>query len=93
MIAAEELGITSANLDEMRATSANPSVRRLLGVEGDLGSQLGLDAGWAYRVIHHVGNYGESFERYLGRDTPLGLERGLNAQWNEGGILYAPPVR
>ncbi len=93
MITAEELGVTSANVEDMRANSTNPTVRRLLGAEGDLGAQMGLDADWAYRVIHHVGNYGESFERYLGRDTPLGLERGLNAQWNQGGILFAPPLR
>ncbi len=93
MIAAEEMGVSSLNVGELRDSSTNPGVRRLLGSEGDLGSQLGLDAGWAYRVIHHVGNYGEVFERSIGRETPLALERGLNAQWSEGGILFAPPMR
>lgn len=93
MITAEELGITSSNVDEMREASTNPNVRRLLGAEGDLGSQLGLDTGWGYSVVKHVGNYGESFDRHIGSGSPLGLERGLNAQWQDGGILYAPPLR
>ncbi len=93
MITAEELGVTSANVDEMRETSQNPNVRRLLGSEGDLGTALGLEAGWASQVISHVGNYGESFDRNIGENSPLGLERGLNAQWTDGGILYAPPLR
>jgi len=92
-IAAEELGITSANVDDMKANSQNPAVRRLLGVEGDLGPMLNLDNEWAYRVIKQVGNYGESFARNVGPDTPLGLSRGLNALWTDGGLLYAPPIR
>ena len=92
-IAAEELGITSENVNEMRENSDNPNILRLLGTEGDLGTQTGLDAGWAYNVISQVGNYGESFDRNIGAGSPLGLERGLNAQWYDGGILYAPPLR
>jgi len=92
-IAAEELGITSQNVNEMRETSNNPNILRLLGTEGDLGAQTGLDAGWAYNVISQVGNYGESFDRNIGPGSPLSLERGLNAQWYDGGILYAPPLR
>ena len=92
MIAAEEYGVTSQNVGQMLA-SEHPEVRRLLGVEGDMGAKLGLPNDWAVRILTQVGNYGESFARNVGADTPLGLERGLNAQWNEGGLLYAPPVR
>jgi general L-amino acid transport system substrate-binding protein len=93
MIIAEELGVTSKNVDEMRAGSTNPEVRRLLGVEGDFGPMLGLTNDWAYNIIKLVGNYGESFERNVGVNTPLGLQRGLNQLWSKGGILYAPPMR
>ena len=93
MIIAEELGVTSENIDDMKSNSTNPEVLRLLGVEGDMGQQLGLSNDWAYNIIKNVGNYGESFERNLGVNTPLGLERGLNALWTNGGILYAPPMR
>ena len=92
LIIAEELGVTSKNVDEMK-NSNNPEIRRLLGVEGDMGKQLGLSADWAYNAIKSVGNYGESFERNIGTATPLALERGLNALWTNGGILYAPPMR
>lgn len=92
MIGAEEYGITQANVEEMKS-SENPEIRRLLGLEGDLGVKLGLDNDWAVRIISQVGNYGESFERNVGTNTPLGLERGLNAQWTEGGLMYAPPFR
>jgi len=92
MIAAEEYGVTAANVDAMLA-SDNPEVRRLLGVEGDMGAKLGLSADWAAAIVRQVGNYGESFARNVGVGTPLGLERGLNAQWRDGGLLYAPPVR
>jgi general L-amino acid transport system substrate-binding protein len=92
MVAAEEYGITSQNLDDMLA-SDNPEVRRLLGVEGDMGAKLGLASDWAVNVIRQVGNYAESFERNVGAATPLGLDRGLNAQWTDGGLLYAPPIR
>ena len=91
-IAAEEKGVTSANVAIMRG-SEDPEVRRLLGVDPGLGESLGLDEGWATRIIEQVGNYGEIFERYLGKNTPLGLERGLNAMWTEGGLMYAPPLR
>jgi general L-amino acid transport system substrate-binding protein len=92
MIAAEEYGVTSANVEQM-LTSENPEIRRLLGVEGDMGAKLGLANDWAVQIVAQVGNYGESFARNVGVDTPLGLERGLNAQWKNGGLLYAPPIR
>jgi len=93
MIAAEEMGVTSVNVEEMAATSTNPNIMRLLGTEGDLGSLMGLEAAWAYQVIHHVGNYGEVFDRSIGTGSLLGLERGLNASWTEGGLMFAPPMR
>jgi general L-amino acid transport system substrate-binding protein len=74
-------------------TSENPEIRRLLGVEGDMGTKLGLSNDWAANIIKQVGNYAESFERNVGVNTPLGLERGLNAQWSAGGLLYSPPIR
>lgn len=92
MIAGEELGVTSANVDAMKKSS-NPEVRRLLGVEGDFGPQLGLSADWAYRILKQVGNYGQSFDRNVGKGSPLGIARGLNALWRDGGLQYAPPVR
>lgn len=94
IIAAEELGVTQANVDELAAAAGdNPSINRLLGTESDMGAMVGLDAQWAVRAIKAVGNYGESFDRHIGPDTPIGLERGLNAQWKDGGILYAAPIR
>jgi len=94
IIAAEELGITQASAAEMgKAAGDNPSINRLLGTEGDFGSMIGLDAQWAARAIEAVGNYGEIFDRNIGPDTAIGLERGLNAQWKDGGILYAAPIR
>jgi len=92
MVNAEELGVTSANVDSMMDTG-NPGIKRLLGIEGDAGKNLGLDAAWCKNIIAQVGNYGEMFERNVGPDTPLKIERGLNALWSEGGIQYAPPVR
>ena len=92
MVNAEELGVGQGNAAAMRA-SERPDVRRLLGVEGDFGEALGLNRDWAYRILHHVGNYGESFERNLGRDSPLRIERGQNALWTRGGLQYAPPIR
>lgn len=89
---AEELGVTSANVDEM-LKSTNPNIRRLLGVEGAPGSFMGVDDKWAYNIIKHVGNYGEMFERNIGSGSPLKIERGLNALWSNGGIQYAPPIR
>lgn len=91
-IEAEELGVSSENVDEMQ-NSDSPAVRRLLGVAGDMGDHLGLDSDWAYRVISQVGNYGEIYDRNVGPDTPLRLERGQNALWTEGGLIYAMPVR
>ena len=92
MVIAEEFGVSSSNVDTMRS-SLNPEIRRLLGSEGEYGTQLDLSADWAFDVIKTVGNYGEVFERNIGKDTPLGLDRGLNALWLDGGILYAPPMR
>jgi general L-amino acid transport system substrate-binding protein len=94
LIAAEELGITSANIAELAAAPGqNPEINRILGTEGDLGAMLGLEANWAVNAISAGGNYGEIFERYLGESTPIGLARGLNAQWTDGGLLYTPPFR
>jgi general L-amino acid transport system substrate-binding protein len=93
LIAAEELGITSANIDELAAGTNNPEINRLLGTEGTFGEMLGLDADWAVRALKAGGNYGEIFERHIGESTPIGLARGLNAQWTDGGLLYSPPFR
>ncbi|MFD1511137.1 amino acid ABC transporter substrate-binding protein [Lacimonas salitolerans] len=93
LIAAEELGVTSANIDEMAGGTDSPEVNRLLGTEGTLGEMLGLDNEWAMRAIKSVGNYGEVFEEHIGESTPIGLSRGLNAQWTDGGLLYSPPFR
>jgi len=92
MVNAEELGVTSANVDEMRSSS-NPEIRRLLGLEGIKGKGLGLAEDWAYRIVKQVGNYGEVFERNVGSGSPLGIPRGLNALWRDGGLQYAPPIR
>ena len=93
MIEAEELGVTSANVDQMRDTTSNPGIKRLLGTEGDTGKSLGLPGDWAYNIVKQVGNYGESYERYVGPNTSLMLERGLNALWKDGGLQYPMPVR
>jgi general L-amino acid transport system substrate-binding protein len=92
MLNAEELGVATKNVDEM-AKSSNPEVRRLLGTEGNFGEQLGLTKDWVARIVKHVGNYGESFDRNVGAGSKLGIERGLNRLWNKGGIQYAPPIR
>ncbi len=92
MIEAEELGITSKNIDEMM-TSTNPVVQRFLGVTPGNGKALGLDEKWAYNIVKQVGNYSESFERNVGVSTPLMLKRGLNALWNQGGLMYSPPFK
>jgi len=94
MIGAEEFGITRSNVDDMK-TSPNPDIQRFLGVEPDtkIGTDLGLGNDWAYNIVKEVGNYGEVFERNLGRDSPLKIARGLNALWSKGGLQYAPPVR
>ena len=93
LIAAEELGITSANLEEMAAGTDNPEINRLLGSEGTLGEMLGLSADFAKNAIAVGGNYAEIFDANIGPDTAIGLSRGLNAQWTDGGLLYSPPFR
>jgi general L-amino acid transport system substrate-binding protein len=92
LIEAEELGITQAKVDSLKS-SPDPAIQRFLGVGEDLGKSLGLNREWAARAVKAVGNYGEIFNRNLGADSPLKLPRGLNAQWNKGGILYALPLR
>src|SRR6056300_470470 len=93
LITAEELGVTSDNIAEMAAGTNNPEINRLLGSEGTLGEMLGLDAEWAKRAIMSGGNYGEVFESNIGTATNIGLSRGLNAQWKDGGLIYSPPFR
>ncbi|MEJ6708920.1 MAG: amino acid ABC transporter substrate-binding protein, partial [Amylibacter sp.] len=94
LIAAEELGVTSANIKESAMEAGNnPEINRLLGTEGNLGEQLGLSADWAKNAIAAGGNYGEVFARNIGETTPIGLARGLNAQWTDGGLIYTPPFR
>ena len=90
---AEEMGITSANIEELSAGTNNPEINRILGTEGELGAMLGLSADWAKNAIMAGGNYGELFEKNIGENTPIGLARGLNAQWTEGGLIYSPPFR
>jgi len=92
MAGAEELGVTSANVDA-QLKSADPNVQRLLGVTGSAGKNLGLDEKWAYNIVKQVGNYGESFDRNVGMGSPLQIQRGLNALWKDGGLLYPLPVR
>jgi general L-amino acid transport system substrate-binding protein len=92
MIIAEELGITSENVDAQMSSNV-PEVLRLLGVEGNYGEMLELSNDWAYQIIKQIGNYSESYEANVGPDTPLEIARGLNALWTQGGILYAPPFR
>ncbi len=92
LVEAEELGIQQANLEKLR-TSTDPAIQRLLGTGEDTGKALGLDREWALRAFAAVGNYGEMFQRNVGSDSPLKLARGLNALWNKGGLMYAPPVR
>ena len=96
---AEELGIPSKNVEEMKTTSKNPEVQRLLGRENEDGSAagfgtgIGLDEAWAVNIIKAVGNYGEVFERNVGESSPLKIARGQNALWSKGGLQYAPPIR
>ncbi|NYT85087.1 amino acid ABC transporter substrate-binding protein [Pollutimonas harenae] len=92
MLEAEEYGITSKNVDEM-LKSSNPNIQRILGVTGEMGKGLGLDNKWAYNIVKQVGNYGESFERNLGAGSAMKLERGINAQWRDGGLMYGWPIR
>ncbi len=91
-VTAEEKGVTSKNVDQMKS-SKDPEILRLLGVEGNQGEELGLSKDWAYQIIKQIGNYGEIFERNIGVNTPIGLERGLNALWTDGGLQYSPPFR
>jgi len=92
MVNAEELGVNSKNVEEMKK-STNPDIKRLLGVEGDKGKDFGLANDWMAAVIKQVGNYGEIFDRNVGAGSPLKIQRGLNALWNQGGLQYAPPLR
>ena len=92
MIEAEFLGVDSKSAASLK-DSGNPGQKRLLGTEGDAGAKLGLSADWAFNIVTQVGNYGEAFERNVGSGSPLKISRGLNAQWNKGGILYSPPIR
>jgi general L-amino acid transport system substrate-binding protein len=89
---AEEYGITSKNVDEM-LKSDNPAIKRILGVTPGMGKALGVDEKWVYNIIKQVGNYGEMFERNVGKETPLKIARGQNALWTQGGLQYAPPIR
>ena len=93
LLEAEEKGITKANIDTVGTSTTDPEVKRLLGLEGDLGAMMGLDKEWAKRAIAASGNYGEIFEANIGTSTPIGLARGLNALWTQGGLQYAPPFR
>ncbi len=93
LLNAEEAGVTAANAGDMMANSTDPGIRRLLGVEGDFGKNIGLENNWAANAIKAVGNYGEMFDRNVGPNTNLKISRGVNALWNNGGIQYAPPVR
>ncbi|MBK1658566.1 amino acid ABC transporter substrate-binding protein [Paracraurococcus ruber] len=93
LIEAEEQGVTRANAEEMRRSSQNPNTRRLLGVTPELGEALKLDRAWAFNIVRALGNYGEIYNRTMGPDTPVGLERGPNEIWTKGGLLYALPLR
>jgi general L-amino acid transport system substrate-binding protein len=93
LIEAEELGVTAANVDEMAKSSSVPAIQRLLGTSGELGSRLGLDNKWMLKAIKTGGNYGEIFERNVGKSSPLKLDRGLNATWSKGGLMYALPFK
>jgi len=93
LLTAEEKGITAANVDDIKGKTNDPEVKRLLGLEGDMCKNIGLDKECFYRAIKQVGNYGEVFERNVGVKTPLKIERGLNALWTKGGIQYSPPFR
>jgi len=92
LIEAEELGVTAANADEM-SKSTTPAIQRLLGASGDLGSRLGLDNKWILQAVKAGGNYAEIFERNVGKASPLKLDRGLNATWSKGGLMYAIPFK
>ena len=89
MLEAEEMGLTQKSIDQVGA-SKDPAVQRFIGATGDVGKMLGIDNKWAFNIVKQVGNYGESFDANL---KPLGFERGLNRLWNQGGLMYAPPIR
>jgi len=91
--AGEEYGVSSANVDDVRASTENPEIKRLLGLEGDLGLKLGLTNDFAYNVLKLVGNYAEIYDRNLGEATPTFIPRGLNSLYKDGGVLYSPPFR
>ena len=93
MVGAEELGVTSANVEEMAKTTKNPDIARMLGAEGEFGKDLKVPNDWVVKIVKQVGNYGESFDRNVGAGSDLKIERGLNAQWNKGGLQYSPPIR
>lgn len=95
MIAAEEYGLNSENVDKVKAETANPEIKRMLGVEGDLNKGLGLPADWAYNIIKKVGNYGENYEEFMGEKTVMNIPRdgSVNALWTKGGLMYSPPFR
>jgi general L-amino acid transport system substrate-binding protein len=93
MLDAEEMGVTSKNVDQMVANPLNPDMAHFLGKEGNYGEQLKLPNDWAFKIVKQVGNYGEVFDRNVGAGSALKIKRGLNALWNQGGIQYAPPVR
>lgn len=93
MISAEALGVTSKNVDEMKANSKNAEIRRLLGAEGGFGAMLGLSNDWMYNAIKQVGNYGESYERTIGMESPMKLPRGPNQLWTKGGLIFSPPFQ
>ena len=90
LIEAEEYGVTSANVDKLKAESKDPQIQRIVGTSGDVGKGLGFDNDWLIRVLKSVGNYGEMYTRNIG---PLGIERGQNALWKDDGLMYAPPIR
>jgi general L-amino acid transport system substrate-binding protein len=92
LLNAEELGVTKANVDQM-ASSANPEIKRLLGKEGDFGKGIGLDNDWVVKIVKAVGNYAEIYDRNVGKDSRLKIDRGINRLWNAGGLQYAPPIR
>jgi len=92
MLNAEELGINSKNIDQM-AASNSPEIKRLLGSDGKFGESIGVSNDWVVRIVKHVGNYGEMFEKNVGTSSPLGIARGLNNLWNKGGVQYGMPVR
>jgi general L-amino acid transport system substrate-binding protein len=93
LIEAEEYGMTQANVDKLKTSTLDPVIQRILGTTEDTGRLLGLDKEWMLRAIKATGNYGEIFERHVGPKSPVGLPRGLNQQWNQGGLMYAYPLR